>query len=328
MWFDRVIWQILRRQVILILVMYALGLAGLYASRWLLDVESFSVVELLLVALGGINLQKIPLELNHLLFWIILPALFSFLVTYFCSGLALRLDPRKALSELQRFRSWEWWYIGLSLIRDGTGIAITEVARLRGGAPISYNRIKQICDSLYRKTTAHTVVATCLQSTQKIYDEGETRNYLDHTLEVIRQLSKFTFNRFYVSPFEFEDIFNDNPSDDVKWFVKAHYNANANLIHVSKDAFKEAAESHGINKKHYDVLYCDNSVALSLRTDPSNNFELERVDMNADLYYLHALDDKTDVDKYTLLFEFLENDPRVTDVLSNLEQRNVLDKYL
>lgn len=323
----RIIWNIYKRQILIGTILYLLGAAGLFCVSNQFDNSTFDIRSFISLCVNSDTIKSIPPFWGVLIYFLI-PLIIPFI------GLALIryiLFPYRITSVLKTLydRCWEISELGRGWIGKELDNVLGKVDAFRQGIQVVPSEIEEICNSVYEITRVKKVFATCLPSISNIYSDTERKVYMEATLNKIKQINKFDFNRYVISAIGIDNIINNNPTEDIKWFVKLHYQNNdkkkkINLYYKDINSFVALCSQHGISLDKMDVLFFDGSIVLSLQTDPSSRQVIFLSPYNKNI--LFVIDLRETVKAYNRLLNSLHTSSiDIIDLIKKNSWENIYD---
>lgn len=320
------IWWIYKHKWQVYVVLYVIGFITIYYIHRYLNLESYDLKDIAKKLLETDFIKKIPPIIGILLF-VLLPAILPVIWKYLIQFALVPYRNSKVLETLYD-RCWEIASVGSNWIKSRFDKTLADVDGFRTGVQVAPSETAEICNALYHATDAENVVATCLQSINVLHSHTEKKIYLSTTMQTISYLNKFKFTRYLVTSENFDTLFNTSPQDNVKWFVKAHKDAQANLYYVDLQTFKSLSIQNGISEEHLDILFFDGSVVFSLQTDQSNRNN-QVIELPNGKNILFVMDDKEKILGYQKMFETLRssNNSSFRDIIGTIEKNSWNNAY-
>lgn len=309
--FMKFIWLIYRHRSTTYFVLYVIGLILIFLTHSKLNLQSYDIKDILKTILDTEFIRSIPPIWGIFLFFV-LPVIFPVIGKYLIQYFLVPYKTSKVLETLHD-RCWEITGVGRQWISKAQDKILAEVDGFRTGIQVATKETAEICNALYDLTTSKKVAATCLQNIQELYNSSEKKTYMTTTMQKIGSLTnKLKFSRYYVAPELFDAIFNNNPSDPIKWFVEIHKNAQADLYYVNLETLKTLAVQNGISEEHLDILFFDGSVVFSLQTN-STDQRNQVIELQNGKNILFVMDENEKISGYQKLFNSL-NPPSSTSI--------------
>jgi len=305
---NKLIWYIYAKQGISGIVFYLIGLFLLLKLKSWLGVSSYEIREILKALLDTNIIRNLPSHWQVFITFII-PLIFPFLIRVFVKDQLLPVDTSQLISTLYD-RCWEICKLGQIWVRDSTQRILDKIDGLRTGIQIDSLEVSEIVNALYEITDAKIIQVTWLLDIATLTDQQ--KSYIEITQNKVRQLNKFSLTRYFIG--DDINIFTNNPSRDVIWFVTQHNGQMFNLKFVQRNTWQQICENYGIPIHRADVLFFDKRLALLLVIDPTT---FTPILINNSKYILEITDTRTDNENYSRFFKDLDNNS--TDIRQTIQ---------
>ena len=292
---TRAKWFAWKKRTLLLLVLYAFFLCGLFwkyhKEKIPLD-DPFRLIAKICTDLAGVR-EQCPFITFSL--GLVVPFVLTLLGGW---TFKYHLVPgrKTQLIEALSDRCWELSEIASRRLERQMAEAAMWADGLRTGCDMSPKECESIAREVVEITPTKDLCATCLLTPDELYEQ--MKDFVETTAMQVRR-SRKSLARYIVCD---ESALSDHKAS-VKWLLQIHSDCRVVLFHVDQEKFLEVADACQIKRNRLDVMLFSGRMVYWLDCNPTTL----KVQTFEGLVRLFVTDEKKDIDAYTRLFGSLKS---------------------